>query len=273
MFPRTQYALYSLHLILPLIFEFMALICMAVYDTEENGRSEYTERTIESLTKTVDWNKHRLIVVDNGSCQATKDILQDYKEWIEFCRFTTIITLSQNVGTARGINFGMKLRKLGEAFLKIDNDVVINQSGWVDEMEEVIRRDPKIGIVGLKRKDVNFDGTYISLPHKPGERWVTVETGGQIMGTCTMFNPLLIEKIGGFSDCSIYGFDDMLMDLRSSLAGFYNCYLPHIDINHIDRGDNPYTIEKQKIAKQAFPKYTQLYQSYIDGARPLYEEL
>lgn len=248
----------------------MALIIMVAFDTEENGRSEYTLKTLDSLTKTVDWNKHRLIVVDNGSCQATKDILEDYKEWRGFHYFPTIITLSENVGTARGINFGLQQRLPGEACVKLDNDVVINSSGWVDEMEEVLRRDPTIGIVGLKRKDVDFNGTYIALPHQPGERWVTVEGGGQIMGTCTMFNSALIDKIGYSWQPMTYGLEDTLTDLRSQLAGFWNCYLPHIDIDHLDRGDNPYTQEKHEIARQSWPEYMKYHEGYKNGTIPLY---
>lgn len=252
----------------------MSLIIMAVYDTDANGRSEYTAKTLQSLTKTVDWGKHRLIVVDNGSCEATKKILEDYKEWNGFHYFPTIITLSENVGTARAINEGLKLREPGEMCIKIDNDVVIHSSGWVEEMEEVIARDTTIGIVGLKRKDVDFDARHgavqIALPHIAGQRWITVEGGGQIMGTCTMFNWRLIDKIGYSFQPNNYGFEDTLYDLRSRLAGFWNCYLPHIEILHIDTGENPYTQEKHEIARQSWAEYKRYHDGYIDGTIPIY---
>ena len=66
----------------------------------------------------------------------------------------------------------------------MDDDVVIHYAGWIDEMEEVLRRDLSIGIVGLKRKDcienVNHTDPYyrvhfMQLPHEPYERWVIVE--------------------------------------------------------------------------------------------------
>lgn len=252
----------------------MSLIICAVYDTDENGRSEYTERTLESLFHTVEWSRHRLIIVDNASCERTKEFLSSG------CWYT-LITNAENVGTAKAINQGIRLRQPNENVIKVDNDVVIHQSGWVEEMEEVIERDPTIGIVGLKRKDINFDpnnenpayrSTLIGLPHAPGQRWITVEGGGQIMGTCTMFNWRLIDKINGMRQIGVYGMDDVLYDLRSQLAGFWNCYLPHINIDHIDTGENPYTQLKHKQATESWAEYVALHEAYQNGSRPLWED-
>ena len=51
----------------------MALIAMAVYDTVVNERSKYTWRTLESLMDTSGSN-NRIIVIDNNSCDKTKEI-------------------------------------------------------------------------------------------------------------------------------------------------------------------------------------------------------
>jgi hypothetical protein len=54
----------------------MAIISMAVYDTEENKRSELTKQTINSLLLTTDLDKHTLVVIDNNSCAETKEYLK-----------------------------------------------------------------------------------------------------------------------------------------------------------------------------------------------------
>lgn len=246
----------------------MSLLVMAVFDTEENDRAKYTKETLMCLRDTVDWKKHRMVISDNGSCEESQRIMAKYGHLIG----ARIIHNGENLGTAKAINKGMSIRGKAEHVTKIDNDCVIHQSGWVEEMEEVIDRDPTIGIVGLKRKDINFDGQYIALPHIAGQRWITVEGGGQIMGTCTMFNWRLIDKIGGLAQPSIYGFDDSTYDLRSQLAGFWNCYLPHINISHIDTGDNQYTQIKHQQASEVWDKYHQMHAEYINGKRPLWED-
>jgi hypothetical protein len=53
----------------------MALIAMAVYDTDENGRTDYTARTLKSILDTVNLDRHRVVIVDNASCADTKRIL------------------------------------------------------------------------------------------------------------------------------------------------------------------------------------------------------
>ena len=265
----------------------MALIIMACYDTEENGRSEYTERTLKSLAQTVNWDRHRLVIVDNGSCSRTKQLLNDcvLDMWLTMPDYTTIkphiITNPTNLGTARAINQGIRLRNPGEYVVKADNDVEWHSAGWVDEMEAAIERDTGIGILGLKRKDIDFDANHtdpsyrselVQLPHAPGETWITVERGPSIMGTCTMFNWRLLDAIGFMRTCGIYGFDDSLFSLRSGLAGFWNAYLPHIVIDHIDTGDNPYTQVKQQQAGAVWDEYHKLHAAYVDGTRPVWED-
>lgn len=270
----------------PVNFFCMSLIIMAVFDTEKNGRSEYTEKTLYSLNNTVDFSKHNLVIIDNASCEKTKSKLNDFfldgNGKFFGAKKPTLITLSENIGTARAINLGIKLRKNGEHIIKIDNDVVIKDIDWADQMEEVIKIDPAIGIVGLKRKDLrqtpydpdpNFRSELRQLPHNPGEPWIIIEETQDIMGTCTMLSSKLIDTIGGYVSPMVYAFDDTIYNLRAGLAGFKKCFLPHIDIEHIDTGNNPYSQEKIAIANEAWPKYHKLHQAYIDGTRPLYEEI
>lgn len=269
----------------------MSLIAMAVYDTEENGRSEYTERTLKSLSQTVDWSKHRLVVIDNDSCETTK-ILLSTLEFISQPQFAgnfgfkingiEVITLPENIGTAKAINKAIAMHREGEAVIKIDNDCVIHRSGWVEEMEAVIEREPSIGIVGLKRKDLrqtpydpdpNYRSELVQLPHKSGQDWLQVEITNDIMGTCTMLSSALLDTIGGMAQPSLYGWDDTLMSLRSRLAGFNNCFIPHIPISHIDTGDNGYVQVKHKQSGDTWQEYQQWHTEYCNGTRPLYYDI
>jgi GT2 family glycosyltransferase len=249
----------------------MALIAMAVFDTEENGRTEYTARTLQSLYHTVR-SGHRIVVVDNNSCEHTKRILKGYDGYIE------LITLPENIGTARAVNKAWQLRSSGENCIKMDNDVVINQEMWVEEMERAIRLDPTIGIVGLKRNDCweepgrtdFYKSNLEMLPHVAGEPWVVVERVNHVMGTCQMFNSALIDKIGYLYQPRLYGFDDALAAIRCQVAGFYSCFLPHIEIDHIDTGATPYQSWKEKHAGEDMAEYNRLKNGYLSGTIPIY---
>lgn len=252
----------------------MSLIIMCCHDTEENGRSEYTRKTMECLAFSVDWSKNRLVIVDNNSCEKTKSLINNWKlpEW-------NVITLSENVGTAKGINLGIKLRKPNESICKIDNDVVIHHLGWVEEMEEVIKRDSSIGIVGLKRKDLAespnsehpfYRSELIMLPHESGQKWIVVEKVKHVMGTCQMLSNALLDKVGYYFQTGLYGLDDSDMSYRSELSGFKNVFLPHINIDHVDTGGDNYTQWKHEHASEQMAKWGEICEQYRNGTRELY---
>ena len=254
----------------------MALIAMAVYSTAENKKDLQLRKTLQSLWETVDFSKHRLIISINGSTPLTGEILFDYEEMIH-----DVIVNESNIGTAKAINKAWVKRAPGEHCIKIDDDVVIHSDGWADELEEAIRRDPSIGIIGLKRKDLiesthhednNYRSQLIQLPHQPGERWMVIERARGIMGTCKMVNYKLLDKIGYLYQPSVYGFDDSMYSLRSDLAGFINCFLPHIEIDHIDPGGTDYTKWKQEHAGEIMAQAQKLVAEYSRGIRPIYED-
>ncbi len=263
----------------------MALIAMAVYCTEENKKMEYLRECLKSLVKTVDFTKHRILFVDNNSCEPAKLAIQDFQNEIidQYCyslsKGNKNITLSENIGTARAINKAFHLRRPGEHCIKMDDDVIIHQSGWVDQMEEAIRREPQIGIVGLKRNDLmeypghpnaDFRSELIMLPHVPGERWMIAERVKHVMGTCQMYSSALLDKIGYLWQPSLYGYDDVLASFRSSIAGFINVFLPHIPIDHIDPGGTPYQTWKEKDAADNARLVSNIVDEYISGKRPIY---
>lgn len=254
----------------------MALIAMAVYDTEENKRTSVTEDTLDCLIGTVDLKKHRIILVDNNSCTKSKEVLSEFSKFEN----VEVITMLRNWGTARAINQAWRMRQPGEHCIKMDNDIIVNACGdWVDELEEAIRRDPTIGQVGLKRKDCwewpghehsDWRSELHMLPHVPGESWQIVEKVKHVIGSCVMHNAALLDKVGYLYQPSLYGYDDVIMSHRTHLAGFYSCFLPHINIDHIDPGDTPYQDWKQKHSAEQTQAVIDLVHEMYNGTKPIY---
>jgi GT2 family glycosyltransferase len=252
----------------------MALVSMCCHDTVENKRSKYTLQTLESLVNTTDFNNHRIIVIDNNSCIETKNILEEHEQFI------TVITNTENVGTAKAINQAWAYRKPNEVVIKMDNDVVINNYGWVEEMELAMKLGG-YGIMGLKRKDLmqspnasNHWKTELKmLPHEKGDNWVVVEESADIMGTVQMFHPELINKMGGLMQAGVYGFDDTLACIRAILLGYKLAFLPHIDIDHIDVGGDAYTEWKRKYAGEKMEEFYKIKDGLINGTIPIKVEL
>lgn len=220
-----------------------SIIIQCWYCTEENGKFKYAKECVESLMATVNLSKHRLIIINQNSCDEAKEFLS----WLCQKDGITVVNLSENIGTARGINIGLRMRLPEEMAIKCDDDLTWGQSGWVEEMEKVIKKRKDIGILGLKRDDI------WQRPDHENPAYRTVMDGKleicpDIMGTCTAYNPLLLDKIGFLSQPSNYGFDDAIFSVRSLTAGFKNAFLPHIKITNIDEGGTEYTEWKKREA-------------------------
>ena len=255
----------------------MALIAMAVYSTEENKKDDCLLRTLESLSMTVDFKKHRLILSVNAETSNTMHLVNEWKR--QWGHDIKIIHNYKNIGTAEAINKGFKLREEGENCIKMDDDVVIHSSGWIEVMEDAIRREPKIGIIGLKRKDcienVNHSDEYfrsslLQLPQVAGERWINVEKVHHVMGTCQMYSSALLDKIGYLYQPKQYGWDDVLASSRSKASGFINVFIPHVEIDHIDEGKTPYQVWKERHAGLDIGTITKLMDGYSNGTISTY---
>lgn len=252
----------------------MAIIGMAIFSTEENKKDLCLERTLESLKQTVSFSRHRLQISVNGETPETLRILHIYRDIIE-----NIIYNDKNLGTAEAINKVWRYRKDGENAIKMDDDIVIHQEGWIDLMEEAIRRAPEIGQIGLKRKDCwenpshenpFYQSLLIMLPHRAGERWIAVEKVNHVMGSCVMHSSALLDEVGYLKQPDLYGFDDAYMSLRSQVKGFLNCFLPQIEIDHIDDGSTPYQKWKEDHAAKCWDEYYKVIKGYQDGSLSVY---
>ena len=250
------------------------IICVAVYDTDTNERSDYTQQTIDSLNYTINKDSTIVVFVDNNSCRKTKTMLNNIKSKKSFY----VITNTENVGTAEAINQAIYTYANPEDYVvKLDNDVTFSRYGWADEMRDMIEHHPVIGVLGLKRVDLPNQPNSIQyptmlkyIPHELGQKWRVFEVCDDVIGTCHMYNPLLREKVGYLWQPGTYGYDDVLMCARSSVVGFTNGFYPCVDIVHLDKGDTPYTDWKRRIAGKYLNQIRAIIDSYQNGTRPIY---
>lgn len=229
---------------------------MSVYATEENGKLKYVKECLQSLADTVNLNKHTLHIINNNSSVATAIFL------ISFVRNNNAMfyNLKENLGTACGINLALKERLPNQVCIKTDDDVKWHSSGWVEELEQAIRNKPEIGILGLKRDDV-----YGEMVEDGNLLWCK-----DIMGTCTAYNPLLLDKIGYLSQPSNYGFDDSIFSCRSEVSGFKNAFLKDIKITHLDEGGTEYTEWKKREAGIYIDEVAKMCEMYKNGTLDYY---
>lgn len=254
----------------------MSLIAMAVYCTEENRKDRCLASVLRFLGQTNAASIHNIYFCVNGMTELAEDMLRG------FCkdhRTARILYMPTNVGTAKAINAAWRFRKPGENCIKMDDDICVYERDWVEQMERAITADPLIGQVGLKRKDCwewpghehpDWRSGLRMLPHIPGERWQIVEKVKHVIGSCVMHSSALLDKVGYLYQPSLYGYDDVIMSHRSYIAGFYSCFLPHINIDHIDDGKTPYQGWKEKHSAEQTQGVIDLVHEMINGTKSIY---
>jgi GT2 family glycosyltransferase len=258
-------------------------IVITVYALEGSPKIDYAKRTLSDVLVGTNFNKHELFISDNGSCQEMIDYYDLIRKSFLLRGFPkenlTISLNGENLGTSGGLNLGIKDRKPNQYIIKRDDDTLIFEANWVEKMEECFERFDNLGILGLKRNELVQHPDHESpiyrtvikyLKHERGQTWIPIELCDDIIGTCTMYSPQLLDKIGYGFQPSKYGFDDCLWSLRSTLAGFTNAFLPTVPIDHIDTGEGEFVMWKQKHAGEIIAEFAEIAEDYKKGVRDIY---
>ena len=101
-----------------------------------------TRQCLDALLAEPPRVSHELIVVDDGSTDATPGLLAGYGGRVR------VVTHAANAGFARSCNDGAAVAR-GEFLVFLNNDTV-PQPGWLDALIRHAERHPRAGAVGSK---------------------------------------------------------------------------------------------------------------------------
>ena len=133
---------------------------------------DYTKKCLDSLKDSViDEQNVDVYVVDNGS---ERDTIQ----YLEAIIWITLSQNGENLGFVRGNNVAIDQIKSGDIVL-LNNDIIITQMNWLQQLQETAYEDEKNGVVGCRLINENGEflhaGTYIY----PETFWGQQIGGGQ----------------------------------------------------------------------------------------------
>lgn len=157
------------------------------------NRIECLKRCMESLLKP---SKHQLIIYvsDAGSTDGTIDYLKKIND----SRVKTIYH-EKKMGQAKAYNEIFKVVKTPYTCWLSDDNEVINSG--LDIAVDILERDPKIQMVGLKVKDI--EGPFIKAPYIGG-----ISEAGILNVNQGVLRTQVLHQIGGFSEEFMdYGID------------------------------------------------------------------
>jgi GT2 family glycosyltransferase len=213
------------------------------------NRLELLQQCLNSLIGKVRV-KHEIIVVDAGSTDGTLD----YLKGLDTVRLVSDQGL---IGQAQSLN--RIFRALKSKYVCWLSDDNVAQPGMLDQAVAILERNPTIGLVSLKVKDVS--GHFSDLEYLGGT-WPS----GILNCNQGMLSVKLMQRLGGFDEqFRDYGID-IDLTTRVLLAGYRVVYTKQITIHHIrDHDTESWTDSEGRMQKMAMAKklYKQKFEALI----------
>jgi GT2 family glycosyltransferase len=190
------------------------------------NRWDLTRRCLASIRAHTPLADVEVLVVDNGSTDATPDELRKL-DWVRAIRNDT------NLGFVRGNNVGIAAARPDADVVLLNNDVEVS-AGWLDGLRATAHSAPDVGVVGCRL--VLPDGRLLHagtvlLPdtcwgqqigsHEADVNQYAADRDVQgIVFACAYLRREVLEAIGGLSEDYESYFEDTDYCLRARAHGF-----------------------------------------------------
>ncbi len=197
--------------------------CSIIVPTYNAGA--LTRQCVSHVLATTNGRRLEIIVVDDGSTDATELLLEPYGDSIVF------ISRTMNGGFARACNDGAAAAS-GEFLVFLNNDT-IPFAGWLHELCDYARDRPTAAVVGTKLLYpsglVQHAGVVIGQDKIPRHLFagfpaplpaVNPSRGFQIVtAACALVRREAFERLDGFDTAFVNGYEDVDLCLRAGQSG------------------------------------------------------
>ena len=224
------------------------------------NRANYIARALDSILVQT-YKDYEIIVVDDGSTDATSEVLKHFSDKIKYIR-------QSNQGSATARNRGIQESK-GEYIAFLDSD-----DYWVpeklQEQVNVLAVHPEVGIVYARMPIINEKGEKIGM--KPagvsGKNFKELlEVWGDLPTSTVMTRRVCFNEVGLF-DTTLVTMQDIDMWLRISRR--YQLYeIEGKVLAYYCRHNTQITTNKIKVYSGLVTIYKKILRSYPDAPREL----
>lgn len=205
-----------------------------------------TRRCVESILKAPPSISFEIVIVDDHSQDGTRDYLAYLSRRYNFVKTRSN---SRNMGFSASCNRGAEIAK--GKFLIFLNNHTVTLPGWVEALVEVAERDRNIAVVGAKLlypnntiqhagvlfRNFPFPVTpfhvYAGEPADYPEANVELDYDA-VTAACMLVKRKIFEKLGGFDERFVNGYEDVDFCLRVKDAGYRIVYTPRSVVYHLE---------------------------------------
>lgn len=203
------------------------------------NRLVFTRQCLEVLLADPFASRQEIIVVDNGSRDATPVYLQGLVGQIR------VVNNGQNLGFAKACNVGAKAAA-GSYLVFLNNDT-IPQPGWLEALIDGAEQQ-KAAIVGAKLLYPNgtIQHAGVAFGREMGPYHIfsgfaaedpavtKIRPMQAVTAACMLVERELFLELGGFDEGYLNGFEDLDFCLRAAQAGHRICYIPESVVIHFE---------------------------------------
>ncbi|TCS73530.1 glycosyltransferase family 2 protein [Effusibacillus lacus] len=197
-----------------------------------NG-SNLLESCISSFILTVRSSNYELIVVDDGSDKEEKEKIRSLA-----CKYRIkVIEMPSRKSYARAVNAGLQAAS-GNYVLLLNNDVVFQQTGWLNRMLKTAEAAGNIGIVGCRLLypdgTIQHAGGALFAPEhyehlyrgKPGDfpKACLIYDVASVTGALMLIKREVLNEIGFLCEDYQLSYEDVDFCLRARQAGWRVVY-------------------------------------------------
>lgn len=191
------------------------------------ARPNVTRQCIKALLSHTDRSKFEWVVIDQNAIPQVKEIIKEYRRDIDF-----VWENKFNNGIVFGHNQAMSLRKPGQAYIKLDDDCVLESPDWLDlilkalsykDIGSALCLRPTFWIDAPGRKEFFYKNIVIEERDK--DFWIQISPqDAGVVGCTWALKGDILDQLGYFNeDLSC---DDLDMPIRINQLGLKNIYLP-----------------------------------------------
>ena len=205
------------------------------------NKVELTEQCLMHLAEVTTGISYEVVIVDNHSTDGTREFLESLNGDIQ------VIYNSTNLGFAKGCNQGAAAAK-GKHLVFLNNDT-IPKAGWLDPLIEEVNFHEDVSVVGSKLlypdHTIQHAGVVISkvsltpyhLFQGVPESMPVVNARKEfqaVTAACMLVRKETFEKVGGFDEGFVNGFEDVDLCLKIRQMGKKVIYQPRSCLYHLE---------------------------------------